>query len=336
MFRAAALLLALLAAACSSTPKDELPPDNPFRDDPRRAQREARAEAGTLYKAARKSLDSGDYVNALTRCDQITVRFPFTEYATQCELERIYCQYRGYEPEKALFGADKFLREHPRHPAVDYAQYLKGLVNAERDNSFAGFLGMDTTKQDVSNARRAFDDFALLVQKYPNSRYAGDARQRMIFLRNRLAEHDMHVVRYYVKRGAHIAAAKRAEQVLTQYPGAPATREALRVMSESYRALGLTQQADDAAKLLATNTVAAAPAASDTPAAPPPAAKVASDEPQPWLTLTIPSGDKKKDAAATADAAAQPAAKPDGGRLSITMEPYDDAPAKPAAEAAKP
>lgn len=246
-------LMILLAAACSTDPSKELPPDNPFRDNPQRNARELRAEAGTLYQAARKSLDSGDYTGALLRYDQIAARYPFTDYATQSDLERVYAQYRGYEPEKALFSADKFLREHPRHPAADYVQYVKGLVNADREQGFAGFLGLDTTKEDVSNSRRAFDDFALLVQKYPQSRYAADARQRMIYLRNRLAQHDMHVVRYYVKRGAHIAAARRAEQVLTQYPGAPASLEALRIMESSYRELGLTQQADDAAKLLAAN-----------------------------------------------------------------------------------
>lgn len=251
---AGALLLSLLVAACNSTPNKDLPPDNPFKDDPRRAARELRAEAGTLYKAARKSLDAGDYTSAITRYDQISARYPFTDYATQSELERTYSLYRTFEPEKALFAADKFLREHPRHAAADYMQYLKGLINFDRNQSLAGFLGMDTTRQDVSDARRAFDDFALLVQKYPNSRYAGDARQRMIFLRNRLAQHDMHVVRYYVKRGAALAAAKRAEQVVSQYPGAPVTLEALEVMENSYRELGLNQQADDAAKLLAANT----------------------------------------------------------------------------------
>lgn len=247
MFRAACAALALLSAACSSDP-NKLPPDNPFKHNQVSA-RELRAEVSTLYKAARASLDSGDYSSALLRYDQIAARYPFTDFATQADLERIYCLYRSFEPEKALSAADKFLREHPRHPAVDYVQYLKGLINFDREDSFAGFLGLDTTKEDVSYSRRSFDDFALLVQKYPNSRFNADARQRMIYLRNRLAEHEMHIVRYYVKRGALLAAAKRAEQVVAQYPGTPASLEALRVIEDNYRELGLNQQAEDAMKL---------------------------------------------------------------------------------------
>ena len=241
--------LALTVAACSSDPK-KLPPDNPFKTGPQKNQRELRAEASTLYKAARESLDSGDYTAAITRYDQIAARYPFTDYATQADLERVWALYRSYDPEKALSSADRFLREHPRHPSVDYVQYVKGLINFDRDEGFSGALGLDTTKEDVSNARRSFDDFALLVQKYPTSRFAGDSRQRMIWLRNRLAQHDMHVVRFYVKRGAYVAAAKRAEQVVTQYPGAPVALEALQVMEKSYRELGLAQQAEDAKKLI--------------------------------------------------------------------------------------
>lgn len=340
VFRAAAILLLASLAACSSKGSKDLPVDNPFRDDPRKAQREARAEAGTLYKAARKSLESGDYQGALQRYDQIAARYPFTDYATQADLERVYAQYRSYDADKALFSADKFLREHPRHPSVDYVQYLKGLVNFDRDKGFSGFLGLDTTKEDVGESRRAFDDFALLVQKYPESRYAADARQRMIFLRNQLAQHDMHVVRFYVKRGAWIAAAKRAEQVITQYPGAPVMVEALQVMEKSYREMGLTQQADDAAKLLAANPVASAEPAVQK------AAKADDDSGWGW-TFIIPSKKKTEAAAlpppAPADAAA-PATAPVAeaapeepkktSKISVTMEPYDDAPA-PAATPAK-
>ncbi|HVT36278.1 MAG TPA: outer membrane protein assembly factor BamD [Nevskiaceae bacterium] len=241
--------LALLVAACSSNP-DKLPPDNPFKNGPQKNPRELRAEASTLYKSAREALDSGDYSTAITRYDQIAARYPFTDYATQADLERVWALYRSYDPDKALSSADRFLREHPRHPNVDYVQYVKGLINFDRDEGLAGAIGPDTTKEDVANQRRSFDDFALLVQKYPSSRYAGDARARMIWLRNRLAQHEMHVVRFYVKRGAWIAAAKRAEQVVTQYPGAPVTLEAMQIMETSYRKVGLTQQADDAKKLL--------------------------------------------------------------------------------------
>lgn len=246
-----AFAVALVAlAGCASKDDGALPPKNPFESQQRVSARELRLEAAELYKTARQSLEGSDFVTAIARYDQIVLRYPFTSYATQAELERIYAYYRSFDPDRALNAADRFLREHPRHAAVDYVHYLKGLTNFGRDEaSLAGMLGLDTSKEDVGNARRAFDDFALLTQKFPNSRYTADARQRMIYLRNRIAEHELHAVRFYIKRGAHIAAAKRAEQISAQYPGAPAALEALRLMAESYAAMGLQTQAADARKL---------------------------------------------------------------------------------------
>lgn len=239
--------LALVVGACSSDPA-KTPPGNPFKPDQRSA-REQRLEASQLYRAARDALDAADFQGAIDRYNQLIVRHPFTDYATQGQLERIYAKYRAYDADAALAEADRFLREHPRHAQADYVQYLKGLVNFDRDEGLSGFLGLDSSRQDVGNSRKSFDDFALLMQKYPTSRYNADARQRMVFLRNRIAEHELHVVRYYVRRGAHVAAAKRAEQIIEQYPGAPAALEALRLLERSYRELGLADQARDAQML---------------------------------------------------------------------------------------
>jgi outer membrane protein assembly factor BamD len=254
-----ALLLAL--GACSNGKKDDtLAPPHPFKDSKQQTLREQRAQAGELYKAGRAALDVADYQTAITRYDQLILRFPFTEYATQAELERIFAQQRSYSEDQALTNADKFLREHPRHAAADYVQYLKGVINMQRESSFAGMLGLDTTKEDVGYSRRAFDDFALLIQKYPQSKFNADARQRMIYLRNRLAAHDLHVVHFYMKRRAYVAAAKRAEQIVQQYPGAPAMLEALGLMEQAYKELGLTQQAEDAGKLYAAQLEVTPPA----------------------------------------------------------------------------
>lgn len=244
--RSATVALVLLIAACASDPKD-----GPPKPSQARSAAEERAAADKLYRSAREALDNGDMTTALTHYDKLSQQFPFSEFATQGDLERVYALYRNYQPDQALSAADKFVREHPRHPGAAYAQYLKGLVNSTRDEGLAGFVGLDTTKEDVGYLRNAFDDFAVLVRKYPKSPYVGDARQRMIDLRNRVAQHEMHIVRFYVKRGAYVAAAKRAEQVVTQYPGAPASLEALKLLQESYRALNLLQQADDAKRLYA-------------------------------------------------------------------------------------
>ena len=226
-----AAAVAVILGACSSNP-DDLPVTNPFR--PGKSERELRLEADGLYKLARRSLDSADFQGAIQRYDQIQLKYPFTDYATQAQLESIYAKYRAFDAEGALSTADRFLKEHPRHPMVDYVYYLRGLINFQRGESAFDWL-VDSSRQDVSFARSAFDDFALLTQKYPNSRYVGDAHGRMIYLRNRIAQHELSVVQYYVRRGAWIAAAKRAEKIVEDYPGAPATIESLALLEKCYR-----------------------------------------------------------------------------------------------------
>ena len=136
------LVAALLTAGCSSDP-NRLPPTNPFKPDQRQA-RELRLEAGQLYKAARQALDSSDFATAIERYDQLITRFPFSDYATQAQLERIYAQYRNYDRDGALAAADRFLREHPRHAHVDYVYYLKGLCNFERIEGLSDMLNLDS------------------------------------------------------------------------------------------------------------------------------------------------------------------------------------------------
>ncbi|WP_051362087.1 outer membrane protein assembly factor BamD [Solimonas soli] len=243
----AVALAAIGFAACSSNP-DKLPGRNPFKPE-QVSQREQRAQAAQLYAAARDALDSSDYGTAAERYDNLAKRFPFTDYAIQGQLEKVYAEYRAFKPDEALTDADHFLRDYPRHANADYVQYLKGLINFDRDRGFEAMLGIDVSKRDITNLRRSFDDFQLLIQKYPNSRYNGDARLRMIDLRNRIADHDMTVVRYYMRRGAYIAAARRAEQIVAQYPGSPATLEALTALETAYRNIGLNDQAANAHQL---------------------------------------------------------------------------------------
>jgi outer membrane protein assembly factor BamD len=251
--RLALAALALALAACGS---DNGPAPNPFKDA--RSERELRLEADGLYRLARRALDGADYQGALQRYDHIQLRYPFTDYATQAQLESIYAKYRAFDSDGAMATAERFLKEHPRHGSADYVYYVKGLVNFQRGEALLGDL-VDTAGHDVSHARQAFDDFALLTQRYPASRYAGDARLRMVHLRNKIAEHELTIVRYYVRRGAHIAAARRAQQILADYPGAPATAEALVVLESSYREAGLTAQADEVRRLREANPAVTLP-----------------------------------------------------------------------------
>lgn len=239
--------IAALSAACSSNP-DRLPPDNPFKPE-QYSTREQRLQASELYRLARESLESSDFSTAVQRYGTLILRYPFTDYAVQGQVERIYALYRNFQPDEALSQADRFMRDYPRSENTAYVQYIKGLVNFGRDSGISEALGFDTSRRDPSNLRRSFDDFSLLIQRFPQSPYVADARTRMIYLHNRLAQHELTVVEYYYRRGAYVAASKRAEQIVAQYPGSPSTIKALAMLEESYAALDLTPQATDARKL---------------------------------------------------------------------------------------
>ena len=220
-----ALCIVLLAVAGCRTHRE--------RDD-------KKASPDVLYKRARHDLNSNDFNAAIKIYEQLTARFPFTDEARQSRLDLIYAYYRAGERESATDAAETFIRENPTHPRVDYAWYVKGLVEFERTpNLIEHLFRADLTQRPPSTARKAFAAFKTVVEQYPKSEYAHDSLQRMIYLRNRLASYEVHVARYYLKRGAYIAAAQRSKGAIEQYDGAPAVREALQIMIESYDRLNL-------------------------------------------------------------------------------------------------
>ncbi len=255
-------LVGLLVAGCSSSPSKVDRPENPFKtaqEGPGGAKsplsdRELRQQASELYRHAREALENADYSVAITRYDALIARYPFSDYSTQAELEKIYTQYKSYQFDDAVTAADRFLRAHPRHPAADYVMYLKGVTDFNRDQGVLDTLMPNGVKRDISNQTRAFEDFALLAKRFPNSRYIGDARRRMLYSRNRIASHQLSVAEFYVSRGAYIAAAKRASDIISEYPGAPATADALKILERSYAKAGLEQEAKDTAALIAMNS----------------------------------------------------------------------------------
>ena len=259
---AATILMALSAAGCSSDSSRGDRPENPFKTAAEGpggtksplSDRELRQQAEELYRRARESLDNSDYAVAISKYDALIARYPFSDYSTQAELEKIYAQYKAYQFDEAITAADRFLRAHPRHPHADYIMYLKGVTDFERDQGLMESVMPNTSKRDIGNERRAFEDFALLLQRNPTSRYANDARLRMLFARNRIAEHELSVAQFYVTRGAYVAAAKRATDIITEYPGAPATAEALKILQRSYTRIGLDQEAKDTATVIAMNS----------------------------------------------------------------------------------
>lgn len=207
-----------------------------------------------LYAEARRVLMEGGYKQAIDYYDKLEARFPYGVYAQQAMIDSAYAHYKDGEPELAIEQADRFVRLYPLHPSVEYAYYLKGLVNFRREVSILEKpLPQPLAARDMAPARRSFDDFALLLRTFPDSRYAPDARQRMVFLRNQLAAHEMIVAKHYLERGAYLAVASRARYVLQNYPQTPSTPVALEYLVRSYRILGMDTLADDNLRVLAAN-----------------------------------------------------------------------------------
>lgn len=207
-----------------------------------------------LYEEARKDLDVSDYNNAVRLYEQLESRFPFSNSARQGQLDLMYAYYKARQPESAEDQADQFIRENPTHPRVDYAYYIKGLVAFEGvPNFIERWFRADLSKRPPVDARKSFQAFQTLVQRFPNSPYAADSRHRMEFLRNRLANYEISVASYYLQRGAYVGAINRCKYTLENYDGAPAIRDALRIMVQSYDKLGMPDLSANTAKVLELN-----------------------------------------------------------------------------------
>jgi outer membrane protein assembly factor BamD len=212
------------------------------------------ASPEALYERAHKAMHDGSYEVAIKSYEALTARFPFSDSARQSRLDLIYAYYKQREKESAVDAADTFIRENPTHPRIDYAYYIKGLVYFERDPNFLErWFNVDLSERPPQDLRKSFDAFARVVTQYPQSDYAADSRQRMIYLRNRLADYEIHVARYYFRRGAFVAAVDRCRYVVETYDGAPAMRDALEIMTASYQKLGMQDLAADSGKVLAAN-----------------------------------------------------------------------------------
>ncbi len=210
--------------------------------------------AQRYYQEAKSALDNRDYESAIRYYEELKSAYPYGEYAEQADLDVIYAYYKGGEPESAIAAADNFIKQHPRHPRVDYAYYLRGLASFSEGESFLNRLfDQDPTQRDPSHLRRSFNYFSELVRKFPDSRYRADALQRMKHLYNSLARHEIHVARFYLEREAHLAAANRAKYVVEHYQDSPAVAEALDIMEQAYRKMGRGRLADDARRVLQLN-----------------------------------------------------------------------------------
>ena len=210
--------------------------------------------AAKLYETAREQLGIENYKTAIELYEKLETRHPFGQFAQQALLESAYAQHKDNEPDAAIAAADRFIKLYPRHPSVDYAHYLKGLANFDRNfGFFQRYIPTDRSQRDQAASLQAFNDFSELVTLHPDSIYAADARQRMVYLRNNVAAYDVHVGRYYIKRGAYLAAANRGRNVVENFPQATATADALAIMLVSYTLMGLAELATDTRRVLEAN-----------------------------------------------------------------------------------
>jgi len=229
------LLLACLLAACSTTGDDKTAGWSPTK----------------IYSEAREEIDSGAWDKAVPLLEKLEGRAAGTPLAQQAQLDKAYAQYKAGEKAQAVATLDRFMKLHPVSPAYDYALYLKGLINFNDNLGLFSWLSrQDLSERDQQAAKDSFEAFRALTERFPESRYAADARQRMTYIVNSLAQYEVHVARYYYERGAYVAAIGRAQSAIADYRDVPATQEALYILVRSYDALGMTQLRDDARRVL--------------------------------------------------------------------------------------
>ena len=233
------LILALFLVGCG--PKDEIDPTADW-------------SAEKFYLEARSELDKGNYLTAIEYYETLESRFPFGRYAMQAQIDVAYAYFRFDEPDSAITAIDRFIKLHPRHPSVDYAYYLKGLVNFERGGTILDAISeRDPSEFDKSLLLRAFNDFRLLTQRFPSSKYSTDARKRMIYLRDQLARADYSVASYYASRDAWVAVTGRTQLILRNFQGTSVIKQTLELQLKAYKMLGMEQLAQDTQRIINLN-----------------------------------------------------------------------------------
>jgi len=206
------------------------------------------------YEKAQQYIANGNYARGVQIFEAIQARYPFSDLSRQIQLELMYAYYKSGKSEQAVDAAETFIRENPIHPRVDYALYIQGLSYFDDDPGILErWFRKDTTKRPPKEIERAYAALRRLVERFPSSEYAPDAEQRMLYIKNRLAEYENHVADYYLRRGAYVAALNRAKSALEQFNGASSNAQSLQIMAAAYENLGMTELAEDTRRVLAAN-----------------------------------------------------------------------------------
>jgi outer membrane protein assembly factor BamD len=209
-----------------------------------------------LYNKAHVSLEKSDYAAAGKAFERLIARFPSGEYNEQAQLELAYAQYKANRPDDALSTTNRFIKTYPTNKHVDYAYYLRGLINFDRTGGAIERLlkrSDQQSRRDQAYNLQAFDDFSELARRFPDSAYTADARQRMIYLRNVLAQYEINVAEFYLRNKAYVASADRAQYVIEHYQQAPQTGDALAILARSYLSMDQKDQSEQVRKVLALN-----------------------------------------------------------------------------------
>lgn len=242
-------LLALTLQGCETL--DSLTKDSPSKD---KEDEYAGWDEKKFQEQAQSALNAKSYQKAVGLYEALESRYPFGDYAPQAQLNVAYAYYKNDDPEAAIAAADRFIKTYPRNAGVDYAHYLKGLVNYNRGIGFFDrFLPTDSSQRDPGNARDSFDNFQELIRRFPDSKYCDDARQRMTALRNNLAMYEIHAADFYMRRKAYEAAVNRAIHVINDFQRTPAVPLALQIMQEGYKEMGLNDLAADTERIFKLN-----------------------------------------------------------------------------------
>lgn len=235
----AAILMSILTVSCASTKKISF---------------SSKASEAELYKSAQEAMGRKRYQEAITELQAMEKQYPFGEYSKAAQLSLIYAYYGDEEPESSRATANRFIRLHPQHRNVDYAYYIKGLIDFPKpETMFQRVFYVDLSKRDISAARASFNQFSLLVSRFPKSEYTPDALKRMEFLRNLLARHEIHVANYYFERKAFLAAANRGRYVVENFQRTPAIPDALAVMAQGYHLMNMNDLSQNSIDTLRAN-----------------------------------------------------------------------------------
>lgn len=234
-FALAVVTFSLVLSGCSSKPVDQTAGWSPNK----------------IYTEAKDEARSGGYDKAIPLFEKLEGRAAGTPLAQQAQLEKAHAQYKGGDQAQSIATLERFIKLHPASPALDYALYLKGLANFNDNLGLFGFISrQDLAERDQKSAKESFESFRELTTRFPDSRYTPDARLRMTYIVNSLAQSEVHVARYYYSRGAYVAAINRAQTAITDYRDVPALEEATFIIYKSYDALGMSQLRDDAKRVL--------------------------------------------------------------------------------------